>query len=573
MYFEIREIGVVKKRFDKLLSEIEIDNEIMSIPTLQVTLPITLYEYLKGRREFNIVFDQEHSILFQIVNINPNFADGIVDLELQHIFTEWSYRQVPTNKAVKDTTIEKLYQSEDMCYSKDWEVECDSVAKDEIVDYVYSRQTMEEALTKTVEMTQTLWWRIPMMSGGRKVQIGEFGEKKQYTLSVNPQGHRNIQIIEEPQVEIDGSSVVNVATVYSEKSDTGASSMSLREVFNDESLQNDKFPIIIMRTGINNERFYDYSDIPKIAPNTDIEYSVVDTESVAMESGIFIEGTYAFNDLSPFSLEDQPQVVENEGVWNPTDFMQKYMGTVEDVDHTAGSQCVDLWKICNRDIGNPNYNRAIGGDGYAHYIWYNRVSLGYMNYFVEASTPQFGDWVIFGKGGSTPFSHVGMVVTDNGDTLTVFGMNQGQAQANTTNIEKTYVLGYLRVKSELWSGTTTVTTTNGASEISDEDRIKASKVAYDSAVKKLRNARRSLIVSVTCTKIPYDLEVGDRIRLVYPVERLRYSECSRYMKKMLKQDDWWYIKSMTRSIDIDGTETGELSLEKYLRLDREVKEA
>lgn len=71
------------------------------------------------------------------------------------------------------------------------------------------------------------------------------------------------------------------------------SSLSLREVYNDTSLQDPNFPVVIIRNNINNERDYNYIDYPKLAPNNQLEYAVIDTESVAMESGLFIEGTFA----------------------------------------------------------------------------------------------------------------------------------------------------------------------------------------------------------------------------------------------------------------------------------------
>lgn len=65
-------------------------------------------------------------------------------------------------------------------------------------------------------------------------------------------------------------------------------------------------------------------------------------------------------------------------------------------------------------LNYPDPTRAIGGDGYADYIWYNRDELGYSQYFDYVDTPQFGDWCIFGRGGDTPASHVAMYVSDAG---------------------------------------------------------------------------------------------------------------------------------------------------------------
>lgn len=186
-----------------------------------------------------------------------------------------------------------------------WEIVYDEDAKSQTIDYVYSRQNKLEALTKTMELTPDLWWRTPFVNK-RRIEVGKFGDKKSYTVSLKKEGPTNICIIEEPGISYDFKNVVNVASVYSEKSDTGMSSMTLREVYNDKSLQEEGFPVVILRTNVNNERDYSkYVDQhPVIAPNNELEFAVIDEESVALEDGHLIEGTYAFTDLSAFQPEE-----------------------------------------------------------------------------------------------------------------------------------------------------------------------------------------------------------------------------------------------------------------------------
>ena len=187
-----------------------------------------------------------------------------------------------------------------------WKLNFSSHAQQETIDYVYSRQNKLDGLTQTMELTEDLFWRVKFYES-REIDISEFGTKKQYIISMKPTGVNNIAMVEEPTVEYDFENVINVATVYSEKSDTGMSSMTLREVYNDPSLQEDGFPVVILRSNVNNERDYSkYVDqYPKLAPNNELEYAVIDEESVAMEAGNIIEGTYAFDDLSPFTPDDE----------------------------------------------------------------------------------------------------------------------------------------------------------------------------------------------------------------------------------------------------------------------------
>lgn len=574
-YMEILEFGNVKKRFRLSLSEIDMSTELMTTPSIDIDGVADLLPYLRGRKEIRIFTD--NAIFYSNTqSIQIDSINGTLSISCSHVISEWKNRQVPTNYAVKNKTIPEIYTDDEMKYSDDWEMEYDEQANLELIDYVYSRQNKLDALTKTCELTPDLFWRVAL-SENKIIQIGKFGEEKQYIVSLRPSGGRNIRIIEEPQIDEDFSSVINLATVYANKSDSGMSSLSLREVYNDTSLQDPNFPVVIIRNNINNERDYDYIDYPKLAPNNQLEYAVIDTESVAMESGLFIEGTYSFDDLNPFSLEEE--VEENpggNGPWSPQAFMDEYMGQKVEMDGAPVEQpfqCVDLFKKCLQIIGYPDPSRAIGGDGFAWNIWFNRDYLGYDDYFDYPSTPQFGDWAIFDKAGSTPDSHVAMFVSSNNDnTAQFFGQNQPDPYCTVTGIETTNILGWMRVKEEFWSGTYNPESGNGVKNITDEDRIKCAKAVYDATIKKLINARRKFQITVTTEQLPQDLNVGDKIRFIYDLKQFHIEECSNYMRKLLTNDDWFYINKLNRHIDSNGMETGELTLEKFLRIDREGKQ-
>ena len=572
---EILEFGNVKKRFRLSLSEIDMSTELMTTPSIDIDGVADLLPYLRGRKEIRIFTD--NAIFYSNTqSIQIDSINGTLSISCSHVISEWKNRQVPTNYAVKNKTIPEIYTDDEMKYSDDWEMEYDEQANLELIDYVYSRQNKLDALTKTCELTPDLFWRVAL-SENKIIQIGKFGEEKQYIVSLRPSGGRNIRIIEEPSINEDFASVINLATVYANKSDSGMSSLSLREVYNDTSLQDPNFPVVIIRNNINNERDYDYIDYPKLAPNNQLEYAVIDTESVAMESGLFIEGTYAFDDLNPFSLEEE--VEENpggNGPWSPQAFMDEYMGQKVEMDGAPVEQpfqCVDLFKKCLQIIGYPDPGRAIGGDGFAWNIWFNRDYLGYDDYFDYPSTPQFGDWAIFDKAGNTPDSHVAMFVSSNNDnTAQFFGQNQPDPYCTVQNIETTHILGWMRVKEEFWSGTYNPESGNGVKNITDEDRIKCAKAVYDATIKKLINARRKFQITVTTEQLPQDLNVGDKIRFIYDLKQFHIEECSNYMRKLLTNDDWFYINKLNRHIDSNGMETGELTLEKFLRIDREGKQ-
>lgn len=294
-----------------------------------------------------------------------------------------------------------------------WQIDWQDDSEDRTIDYVYSRQNKLEALTKTIELTHDLFWRVGF-TNEKIIEVGKFGEKKPYMISLRPSGNTNRRIVTEPEITKDYENVINVATVYSDKSDGGMSSLTLREVYmNPKEYQIDGFPVVILRANVNNERDYTkyITQFPKLAPNNDLEYAVIDEESVALESGTIIEGTYAFNDLGSFN--------------------------------TSGKK------------------------------------------------------------------------------------------------------------------------------ITDEQRKKASVTAYKAAIRKLKQARRSYKFNVTVEQMPADVNVGDKIRVIYDNSIWENAECSPYFKKILGYDDWFYIEKMTWDINGQGQETNTLTLTKYLKVDRE----
>lgn len=200
--------------------------------------------------------------------------------------------------------LQDIYNDKNFAYPG-WEIEFQD-GGDHVIDYVYSRQNKLEALTQTMELTDDLWWRVGLWNE-KKVQIGRFGEEKPYIISDKPSGKTNIRLISEPTIDYDFENVVNVATVYSDKTDGGMSSLTLREVYMNPALQKPGFPVVILHANVNNERDYTkyIEQYPKLAPNNEIEYAVIDEESVALEQGILIEGTYSFNDLSPFEIDSK----------------------------------------------------------------------------------------------------------------------------------------------------------------------------------------------------------------------------------------------------------------------------
>lgn len=352
-------------------------------------------------------------------NIQPKVGDYKVvistvtdktELELEISVRDNSTSDPDLDPSIVDN-LQDIYNDMNMAYPG-WHFDWQGDSENAVIDYVYSRQNKLEALTKTMELTPDLFWRVGF-TNEKVIEVGTFGEKKPYTISVKPSGRTNRRMISEPEVTPDYENVINVATVYSDKSDGGMSSLTLREVYQDKSLQNEDFPVVILRANVNNERDYTRYVVqyPKLAPNNELEYAVLDKEGIALESGILIEGTFAFNDIGAFNTDSK--------------------------------------------------------------------------------------------------------------------------------------------------------------KITDARRIKAAKTVYHAAIRKLKEARRNYRFEVTVEEMPPDVNVGDKIRVLYDNSIWHLEACSNYWRKILQMDDYFYIEKMTWDIDATGKETNQLTLVKYLKIERE----
>ncbi len=312
--------------------------------------------------------------------------------------------------------IDNIYGDHNFAYPG-WNILFSEKASEEEIDYVYSRQNKLDALTKTCELTEDLAWRVRFVDE-KVIDISEFGVEKPYIFSIKPSGKTNIRIITEPSIEYDFDDIINVASVYSAKSDSGMSSLTLREIYNDPYRQEDGFPVIILKPEVNNERDYSkYVEQPRaIAPNNELEFAVVDLEGVAEAGGYLVESSFAFNDISPFAVDKED-----------------------------------------------------------------------------------------GK-------------------------------------------------------TTTIT---------DKDRLLAARQAYKAAIRKLKAARAKYKIEIETEEMPADINVGDKVRLLYDNDVLILESCSSYMKKILEYDDYFYVSHINYDIDESGGEVDKITLTKELEVDRE----
>lgn len=278
-------------------------------------------------------------------------------------------------------------------------------ADDIVVTYLFSNQNKLQALTDVCKQTEDVFWRVSLTEE-RTIEIGKFGEYKQLMVNEENLVGNTLQTIR------DFTTITNYGIYLTDKSDSGTTALTLRDVYNRPYLQNPDFPVILTGQEVNQERNYNYIDLIPFGANNNGDYAVLDKEGVALEAGNIYEEAFTSNDVQP-------------------------------------------------------------------------------------------------------------VANDN-------------------------------------------------KELTDADRLIASRQLYTQAVRKLLHSRRKVGYVFQIEELPEIYNVGDKLRLTFTDELLKLEKCSNYFKKLMTVDDYFYITEIEVITEYNGhTEYG-LTVEKYLYNDSEV---
>lgn len=299
MYFKIMRRGETLVVDDSLL-DWHVVYEVNTEPTFTVSLPLHFLEHLVYKNEMILYFDDDAKIHGYFESKNVDYKTGIINVNYVHTLKEWEYQSIPTNVVKKNKKISQLMTDSDIIYNmKSWTID---VQNDARIEYEFSRENKLEGLDKIVSLTDNLHYRVSRRSH-RTLEIGKFGAKKDYLISFD-------SILDNLILDDDVSSLVNYAVVLADKNEGGATSVTLREVYNRKDLQDENFPIIITGKKINTQASQIGYDFPEYAPNNIHEYAVLDLEGIRREDGDIYEDTFTMNDAQPIQEDGKP--ISNE---------------------------------------------------------------------------------------------------------------------------------------------------------------------------------------------------------------------------------------------------------------------
>ncbi|MGM0341668.1 phage tail tip lysozyme [Enterococcus sp. AZ007] len=282
------------------------------IPSCSFTVPITEAEKFDGHMDCKvIIYKKIFDGIVKMIDLDKD--NETATIELDHKISEWEYRQIPNNYTVKNRTFPDVFCQSPFLHSTEWYVDADAKAHKEKINYAFSRQSHLEALNKACELTDDIYWRVGTQHD-RHLEIGAFGEKKNFIISESGQTDRHLKIIDQVGVSKEFDQVFNVVTVYGEKSDSSQASLTLREAYLDQQQRGkpiiDGFPIVILNSTANKEQKNYYTNITKIASSNSLEFAILDEFSINLEQGKLIEKTVSMNDVAPF--EENGEKISDE---------------------------------------------------------------------------------------------------------------------------------------------------------------------------------------------------------------------------------------------------------------------
>ncbi len=304
--------GIIAK--EDFLGDFSVEFSLMEVPSIKLTLPIRYGKMMNGNTHIVIKTD-DWVYRGYVGNKTNNFKDMTVSVDTSHVIGRLGKRTLPTNVTVKARSVVSTVEQA-MGYWKGEEHKddllnefrvkyLDDYAEKNLIEYEFSNETFLEFLTKVCEKTTALYWRVNRQDP-YLIEFGIFGNKKD--ILINEYNY----LISLDDIEENYEDVVNIAVAMSDKSDSGASSLTLRDIFHNPKFMLKGFPVIKTGNKVNSQRYYDYPQLPVFAPEIiGDEFAVMDEEGIALEAGELYWGTVTDNDTQSIA-DDNREITDGD---------------------------------------------------------------------------------------------------------------------------------------------------------------------------------------------------------------------------------------------------------------------
>ena len=297
---------------DDFLSDIQVQYGLMEVPSINLTLPLKYNKLLSGNSHIIIKTD-DWKYEGYVGDKTSNYLTSTVEVKTSHVIGRLGKRTLPTNVTVKARSVVSAVEQAMGYWSNEAHKDdllnefkvkyLDDYAEKNLTEYEFSRETFLEFLTKVCEKTTSLYWRINRHDT-YLIEFGIFGIKRD--ILINEYNY----LVSLDNVSENYEDTINIAVAMSDKSDSGASSLTLRDIFYNPKFMLEGFPVIKTGNKVNSQRSYDYPQLPVFAPEIiGDEFAILDEEGIALEAGELYWGTVTDNDTQSIA-EDNKEITD-----------------------------------------------------------------------------------------------------------------------------------------------------------------------------------------------------------------------------------------------------------------------
>lgn len=313
---EFSNLGSTLIRKKDFLESISIQFGMMEVPSVNLILPATYSKYLSGNTRIRLKTEDWTYEGF----VDDKFLDTknlTVHISTSHVVGRLDKKTIPTNITIKSLSVKetithvwgfwKMENNEDGFVNSFSINHVDDYALENFIEYEFSNESLLQFLTKVCEKTQAMYWRVNRYDP-YLIEFGIFGEQKD--VLINEYNY----LVSLDNIKEDYKEIVNVSVVMSDKSDGGASSLTMRDIFYNKKYMVNGFPVFKTGKKVNHQRSYNYPQIPQFAPEIiGDEFYVMDEEGVALEAGELYWGTTTDNDTQAIA-EDNKELTNDDRI-------------------------------------------------------------------------------------------------------------------------------------------------------------------------------------------------------------------------------------------------------------------
>lgn len=363
IFYEFYKNGTYVRDGLRVTGGIKITTGLDTLPTMTLSIPLEdLPENNMANYDIKVMIQVGGKLKYTfwgvVDNMDIDFANYQVSLNLSHRVARMREWTMPTGYVVKNTNISHVVSSDGINLGKPSTVvdqrlpyDMEVVIKclnDPTIEHEFSATNKFEALSELVNATEKCHWRVPLDADTPTVEIGEFGEASDIEISPNPVFNDDCEVtpqqyvtmLTEPTFAVDYTNHYNRAVVFCGDLGAGVFHLTLKEVYEDPSLQIEGFPVGMYDKEINlqpepeyddkgkvinNEKVYKDNELVIYANNTNREYYVTDLQQLEEDGGIVKSTNFAFSNLHPIPKLSDTDPDGNEIEYQVTDADRREM--------------------------------------------------------------------------------------------------------------------------------------------------------------------------------------------------------------------------------------------------------